>query len=276
MTTTTNNDTTTTITLQLDRLHVHSSTENAYNATQCDDTHQRGDTLHVPAERVVGIVDTWPVAVTQEHGELHSCGDWRAFLERTGMTIEALRAAVHVATVHDYPLQRELAELLDEQRHYEAQEREHEQHPDLSEDYPGQRISAPGDAPAPLTAPQRPGPEWVYSERSGWQFAPRVAQLSSLLDDFATVQQQQEREHFYKAITVRYHGATNHRGARYSASDSDRNRCSVSIDHAYSDGGNARRAAEALCSKMHWPGQLAGGQQRPGVYVFVFVAGGAR
>jgi len=139
----------------------------------------------------------------------------------------------------------------EEHEHQLQQEREHAQHPDLSEDYPGQRISGPEDAQ-------------------------RVEQLTSLLDDFATVQQQQEREHFYKAITVRYQGATNHRGARYSASDSDRNRCSVSIDHAYSDGGNARRAAQALCSKMGWPGQLAGGQQRPGVYVFVFVAGGAR
>lgn len=73
-----------------------------------------------------------------------------------------------------------------------------------------------------------------------------------------------------KAIVTKYHGATNTRGARISASDEDGNR--ISIPYPYELSGEAvhLRAARALCSKMKWNGNLAGGSLKNG-YVFVFV-----
>jgi hypothetical protein len=76
-----------------------------------------------------------------------------------------------------------------------------------------------------------------------------------------------------KAIETKYHGPTDTRGARISATDSDGNR--VSIPYPYELSGEAvhRMAADRLCEKMGWSGQLAGGATKRG-YVFVFVDGG--
>ena len=73
-----------------------------------------------------------------------------------------------------------------------------------------------------------------------------------------------------KAIVTKYHGPTNTRGSRISASDSDGNRVSVSYDHALSREDVHRVAAEALCTKMKWTGRLVAGGLRDG-YAFVFV-----
>lgn len=54
------------------RHHAFESTGNAYDATQCDETIQTGDTLIVLAECVIGIAMTWPFAVTQTSGLLHA------------------------------------------------------------------------------------------------------------------------------------------------------------------------------------------------------------
>ena len=72
-----------------------------------------------------------------------------------------------------------------------------------------------------------------------------------------------------KAITTTYHGPTNTRGARISATDMDGHR--VSIPYPYEASGEAchRLAADALCEKMGWRGPLAGGAIKRG-YVFVF------
>lgn len=48
-----------------------SSTREAYAACQCDETIETGDTLLIPSEGVVGLADTWPVAVTTASGDLH-------------------------------------------------------------------------------------------------------------------------------------------------------------------------------------------------------------
>lgn len=73
-----------------------------------------------------------------------------------------------------------------------------------------------------------------------------------------------------KAIRTRYLGPTNTKGPRLTAWDSDGNR--VTIPYPYELSGEAvhRKAADALCVKMHWDGQLAGGALKDG-YVFVFV-----
>ena len=53
-----------------------------------------------------------------------------------------------------------------------------------------------------------------------------------------------------KAITTKFHGASNARGARYSASDSDGNRVITSIDHGFGSLANHTEAAVTLCRKM--------------------------
>ena len=74
-----------------------------------------------------------------------------------------------------------------------------------------------------------------------------------------------------KAIETRFHGPTNTRGARISASDSDGNRVTIPYPHDARGGEDAHRAAAyALCAKMGWNGGLAGGGTKRG-YVFVFV-----
>lgn len=75
-----------------------------------------------------------------------------------------------------------------------------------------------------------------------------------------------------KAITTKYHGPSNTRGARISASDMDGNR--ATIDYPYDLSGEAchKAAADQLCAKQGWMGAdtLVGGAIKGG-YVFVFV-----
>jgi len=75
----------------------------------------------------------------------------------------------------------------------------------------------------------------------------------------------------YKAIVTKYHGPTNARGSRISASDLDGNRVVVSMDYTLNSDSNHERAAVALADKMGWKGNLAGGALKHG-YAFVFVS----
>ena len=50
-------------------IHEFPCTEEAYGASQCYvDT---GDVLFVPHENVVGVSYAWPIAITNERGDLH-------------------------------------------------------------------------------------------------------------------------------------------------------------------------------------------------------------
>lgn len=73
-----------------------------------------------------------------------------------------------------------------------------------------------------------------------------------------------------KAITTKYHGPTNARGARIIASDEDGNRVTLPYDHALNSNDMHASAARALANKMHWHGTLAQGSLAKG-YVFVWV-----
>ncbi len=73
-----------------------------------------------------------------------------------------------------------------------------------------------------------------------------------------------------KAIQTKYHGPTNTRGARISASDLDGNRCTINYPHEFSGERVYWEAAHALCLKMGWIGILHGGALGCGAYVFVF------
>lgn len=65
-------------------IHTFTTSEKAYDATQSgiafasvngqtvENEVKNGDILVIPNEGVVGICATWPIAVTKEHGELHS------------------------------------------------------------------------------------------------------------------------------------------------------------------------------------------------------------
>ena len=71
-----------------------------------------------------------------------------------------------------------------------------------------------------------------------------------------------------KAILTKFCGATNYRGARIIATDSDGNRVVIGYPHELSGEAVHRKAAEALCFKMKWTGQMIGGATRNG-YAFV-------
>lgn len=72
-----------------------------------------------------------------------------------------------------------------------------------------------------------------------------------------------------KAIETRYHGPTNTRGSRISASDGDGNRVSISYPYELSGMAVHQSAAIALAVKMNWTGRLIGGSTKAG-YVFVW------
>lgn len=57
------------------KIHKFESTGDAYDACQCDENISTGDILIIENEQVVGIADTWPVAVTQRHESLHGVLD---------------------------------------------------------------------------------------------------------------------------------------------------------------------------------------------------------
>ncbi len=72
-----------------------------------------------------------------------------------------------------------------------------------------------------------------------------------------------------KAIVTKYHGPTNMRGSRITASDEDGNRITIPYPHELSGEDVHRKAANALCTKMKWNGKLVAGSLKNG-YVFVF------
>ena len=72
-----------------------------------------------------------------------------------------------------------------------------------------------------------------------------------------------------KAIETKYHGPTDTRGSRITASDSDGNRVSIPYPYELSGEECHRKAARRLCQKMGWKGRLTGGALKSS-YVFVF------
>ena len=58
-------------------VYVCSSSEDAYNLSQGLPTTDNGAILYIPSENIVGVVNTWPIAVTKEAGQLHTPCDWQ-------------------------------------------------------------------------------------------------------------------------------------------------------------------------------------------------------
>lgn len=73
-----------------------------------------------------------------------------------------------------------------------------------------------------------------------------------------------------KAILTKYVGPSNVKGSRIIASDSDGNRVIMSYPYELSGEDAHRKAAQTLCDKMGWTGELVGGGLKNG-YAWVFV-----
>ena len=71
-----------------------------------------------------------------------------------------------------------------------------------------------------------------------------------------------------KAIVTHYLPATDTRGSRIKATAEGGNSVTIGYDHASDN--THRKAAEALCAKMGWPGKLIEGGLPNGDSVFVF------
>lgn len=80
----------------------------------------------------------------------------------------------------------------------------------------------------------------------------------------------QKQQAVYQAITTKFHGPTNHKGARISAS-CEAGRVYVPYDHALGSFENHQQAVFVLVSKLNWLGggrEWVGGALKIG-YVFV-------
>jgi hypothetical protein len=74
-----------------------------------------------------------------------------------------------------------------------------------------------------------------------------------------------------QAIVTKFHGPTNHRGARVKAT-ADAGSVTVSWDHSLCIEANHRAAALALASRYGWPLDMVGGGLPGSGYVFVYAA----
>jgi hypothetical protein len=87
------------------KTHYFNSTDEAYDACQCDENIKKGDLLVVENEEVIGVADTYPVAVTMRRGEFHGLPLMPRpvvyFLEN-GLPVESLVAAESMAAERDW------------------------------------------------------------------------------------------------------------------------------------------------------------------------------
>ena len=56
---------------------VCSDSGQAYNMSQNLPVSDNGSILYIPSENIVGVVNTWPISVTNNVGELHWPTDWK-------------------------------------------------------------------------------------------------------------------------------------------------------------------------------------------------------
>ena len=71
------------------------TTADAYDACQWNEDIKFGDVLIIESERVVGVADVWPLALTENTGELHGLTDrseagLKAYIETRKAEIESL------------------------------------------------------------------------------------------------------------------------------------------------------------------------------------------
>lgn len=89
------------------KVHEFNDSGDAYDACQCDESIKDGDILLILPEGVIGLAGTWPVAITEEHGKLHTAREGRllAYLkEDLKATDEAIEHAKLLAQLHGLAL----------------------------------------------------------------------------------------------------------------------------------------------------------------------------
>lgn len=74
----------------------------------------------------------------------------------------------------------------------------------------------------------------------------------------------------YRAIRTRYHGPSNTRGSRYSATDDMGNRITLHCQPELNNDENHKAAAYALRDKMKWTGEMVAGEFNHD-YFWIFV-----
>lgn len=86
-------------------MNTFDTTGDAYDATQCDESIQKGDALVIESEGVVGLSWIWPVAVTVKAGQLHAFEHSAdGVVADAGWTPEQIRAAVALADGFNFPV----------------------------------------------------------------------------------------------------------------------------------------------------------------------------
>ena len=96
----------------MNQVHHYSDTGAAYSATQHDATVMNGDVLVIVDERVIGMAETWPFAITVEPGSLHQLDPTVATIKVLASAFDlseddtraALARAVDIADVLGYPV----------------------------------------------------------------------------------------------------------------------------------------------------------------------------
>jgi hypothetical protein len=58
-------------------VYVCGDSEQAYNLSQGLPQTDNNAILYIPSENIVGVVNTWPIAVTKKAGHLHTPNDWK-------------------------------------------------------------------------------------------------------------------------------------------------------------------------------------------------------
>lgn len=103
------------------KMHKFPTTSDAYDDTQCGVTYEdgsqievkNGDLLLIDAEKVVGVTDTWPFAVTVAHGQLHSLEIGAAVpVELRKKYGPHILRAIGQAILREWPVRKEFLALL--------------------------------------------------------------------------------------------------------------------------------------------------------------------
>ena len=92
------------------KIHHFDSTVRAYDATQTRDDIKKGDVLIIESEKVVGLADTWPVAITEWPGELHDLAPGYT-LEKMGFSGKSIALARDAAETLGFVLAGELGQV---------------------------------------------------------------------------------------------------------------------------------------------------------------------
>lgn len=85
-------------------IHAFTDSGAAYDATQSSDDVRKGDVLLIASERVVGLADTWPFAVTVAAGALHTIRGSAPLTDFAPLTSAHFAAAVALARANAWPV----------------------------------------------------------------------------------------------------------------------------------------------------------------------------